>query len=217
MAKPKPAKMLAILGRSRRTGRWRIASRSSVLAFLGSCQLDMRHSDVDDESLKMKVTVVLGSATFVLPDGAEVRPSGVSLLSVSSVDVPDQDERSELPVLEIEWTVVFGRLRIRTAGAEASDETDRGLIDLPLGAAAAALPAPATGAAAAAAVGFEDPAEPATPATGAAAVGFEDLDIAGNGIGGTAESSESAERSESAESTESAPAPAAVAVGFEDL
>jgi hypothetical protein len=74
----------------------------------------MRDSFVDAEQLKMNVTVFLGSATFVVPSGAEVRPSGMSLLSGSVVDVPEHDDPSELPTLQIEWTSIFGSVKIIT-------------------------------------------------------------------------------------------------------
>ncbi len=112
MAKSKPTKMLAILGRCHRTGRWRLASRSTILALLGVCHLDMRDSFVDDEQLKMSVTVFLGAATFIVPSGAEVRPSGMSFLSGSTVDVPEHEDTSELPTLDIEWTSIFGSVKI---------------------------------------------------------------------------------------------------------
>lgn len=82
------------------------------MAILGVCHLDMRHSFVDDEQLKMKVTVLLGAATFIVPSGAEVRPSGMSFLSGSTVDVPEHEDTSELPTLEIEWTTIFGSVKI---------------------------------------------------------------------------------------------------------
>ena len=112
MAKSKPTKMFAILGRCHRSGRWRLASRSTVVALLGICHLDMRHSFVEAEQLKMKATVLLGSATFIVPNGAEVRPSGMSFLSGSTVDVPEHDDTTDLPTLDIEWTVIFGSVKI---------------------------------------------------------------------------------------------------------
>lgn len=114
MAKSKPTKMLAVLGRCHRTGRWRLARRSSVLALLGLCHLDLRHSFVETEQVRVKVTVLLGSATFIVPNGAEVRPSGMSLLGGSILDVPEHEDTSELPTLEIDWVSILGRIRIVT-------------------------------------------------------------------------------------------------------
>jgi len=62
----------------------------------------------------MKVTVIFGSATFVMPQGAEVHPSGVSLLSGSVVEVPENQESTDLPMLEVEWFSVFGKVKIIT-------------------------------------------------------------------------------------------------------
>ena len=128
MAKHPPAKMSAVLGRCRRTGRWRLGARSTVLALLGSVRLDMRSSFVEGEAseLKMKVTVFLGSAVFILPEGAEVRPSGMSLLSAEWVDVPEHEVPSGLPTLDIEWTCVLGRVHVITGSVlERPDEKDQ--------------------------------------------------------------------------------------------
>ena len=124
MAKPKPTKMLAVLGHCHRTGRWRLASRSAVVAVLGTCHLDMRDSFVEAEQLRMKVTVVLGSATFIVPNGAEVKPSGMSLLGGSMVDVPEHEDTADLPTLQIEWISIFGRVRIVTEETMAVDPAD---------------------------------------------------------------------------------------------
>ena len=117
MAKHPPAKMSAVLGRCRRTGRWRLGARSNVLAVFGSVRLDMRHSFVEGDEpdeLKMKVMVLFGSAVLILPEGAEVRPSGMSFLSAEWVDVPDHPVPSGLPTLEVEWTCVLGRVHVVT-------------------------------------------------------------------------------------------------------
>ncbi|MGH1492873.1 MAG: hypothetical protein ACRBK7_26345 [Acidimicrobiales bacterium] len=112
MAKSKPTKMLAVLGRCRRGGRWQPANRSSVLAVVGDCYLDMRKALVDEEQpVKFEVTVVLGSVTFVVPPGVEIRPSGMSILASSKVAVPTAED-SSFPVIEVEWNCILGRIRI---------------------------------------------------------------------------------------------------------
>ncbi|MEM7275305.1 MAG: hypothetical protein AAF547_19670, partial [Actinomycetota bacterium] len=166
----------------------------------------MTHSFVDDkEKLKMSVTVFLGSATFILPDGAEVRPSGMALLAASMVDVPDHDDTSDLPTLDIEWSCIFGRLRIlsedaaaRLAAEEEQKRLERGprhriffwrrgpvpdtTAAPPVVAASAAVPTPAPAAVAPAAepapsaAPTPDPAPPADdPEPAVSGIGFEDL------------------------------------------
>ncbi|MEM7036579.1 MAG: hypothetical protein AAF570_06315 [Bacteroidota bacterium] len=154
--KAKPAKTLAILGRNRRTGRWRLAKSSSVLAVFGSCLLDMRHSFAeDDDELKMTVLTVCGSARILLPEGAEVRPSGTAVLASSIVDVPEHDDPADLPTLEIEWLSILGRLRIVTDRAEELEDAEAPT-------AAEAEPAPTT--TVAAATPAPEPAPVAEPA-----------------------------------------------------
>ncbi len=104
--------MLAILGRCRRSGRLNLVPRSSVLVLFGTCFLDMQHASVDGDTFKMKATVAFGDATLILPEGAVVKPSGTGLLAEASVDIPEQDNDATLPTLEIEWTALFGRIRI---------------------------------------------------------------------------------------------------------
>ncbi|MEM9651597.1 MAG: hypothetical protein AAGA65_05845 [Actinomycetota bacterium] len=247
MAKPKPTKMLAVLGRSRRTGRWRVASRSSVLSLLGACHLDMTQSFVDDkEKLKMTVQVFLGSATFILPDGAEVRPSGTAVLAASMVDVPDHDDTSDLPTLDIEWTCIFGRIRILSEDAAAQLEAEQQqkrlekaikkgkaspeIIEVSEAAPATKAEAPAVEAPAAAAA---EPS-PATPSAAepepepepvVAGVGFDDLPAAEPepepvvaGVGFDDLPAAEPEPVAAAESeSESEPEPVVTGVGFDDL
>ena len=80
----------------------------------------------------MKVTVIFGSATFVMPQGAEVHPSGVSLLSGSVVEVPENQESTDLPMLEVEWFSVFGKVKIITDSGD-EDIGDEGIGDENIG------------------------------------------------------------------------------------
>lgn len=111
------AKMTALLGSCRRTGRWKIAARSTAFVFLGNCSIDYREAyvDVEDESIRLSVLCVLGRATFIVPEGSDVQPSVVSLLGSTVFDVPEVDAESPLPTLIIDSTTLLGRCRIVTA------------------------------------------------------------------------------------------------------
>ena len=185
MAKTKLAKIHAILGRSHRTGRWRLSPKTSVIALLGSCRLDLREAQLDGEVSKMTATVILGGVTIVIPPGVEVRPSGLSLLGGASVDVPPFEDDEATTLIEIEWTSMFGRLRIGAEEEETEERVEEGQAptgDHPADRGAAGTAADRTAAVGAddvqpePAIGFDDLDQPTGDPEPEPAIGFDDLD-----------------------------------------
>jgi hypothetical protein len=178
MAKIRPTKMFAVLGRCRRAGKWRLGGRVTILTLFGSCDLDMRNVVVDEGRLRINVTVLFGIARFLIPEGAEVRPSGSCVFASSVVNVPPNGERPDLPTIEIEWNCIFGRMRILSPSAvtESLDVATAQPAAQPVAQPAQTETAQpmAAAVAAPAGVGFEDVGEPAAVAA-PAGVGFEDV------------------------------------------
>lgn len=112
------AKVIAVLGRTLRAGRWKLSDDSLVIAVFGRCVLDLSRAyvDEDDDELSMTIFVLFGSVSIVLPPGCDVEPSGIALLASSEVEIPsDKDEditAGVLAPLEISWIAMFGRVRI---------------------------------------------------------------------------------------------------------
>lgn len=110
-----PAKLMAVLGVCRRKGRWEVSQRTTALVLFGHCHIDFREAfaDPEIESMKLNVTCLFGNATFLMPEGVDIRPSVVSVLASTGFDVPDDDAESPLPTISMETTTLFGRCRIR--------------------------------------------------------------------------------------------------------
>ena len=118
------AKVIAVLGRTLRAGRWKLADESLVIAVFGQCVLDLSRAYVDeeDDELSMTVFVLFGSVSIVLPPGCDVEPSGIALLASSEVEIPSdkaEDVTQEvLAPLDISWFAMFGRVRISELALE---------------------------------------------------------------------------------------------------
>jgi len=110
-----PAKLMAVLGVCRRKGRWEVSQRTSALVLFGHCHIDFREAfaDPEIESMKLNVTCLFGNATFLMPEGVDIRPSVVSVLASTGFDVPNDDVEAALPTIAMETTTLFGRCRIR--------------------------------------------------------------------------------------------------------
>lgn len=126
------AKVIAVLGRTLRAGRWKLADDSLVIAIFGRCVLDLSRAYVDEEDdhLSMTVFCLFGSVSVVLPPGCDVEPSGIALLASSEVEIPSDKivdiTQDVLAPLDISWIAMFGRVRIN----ELSPEVEPGAITL---------------------------------------------------------------------------------------
>ncbi|MGI9608355.1 MAG: hypothetical protein ACR2P0_19655 [Acidimicrobiales bacterium] len=108
------AKLMAVLGVCRRRGRWEISSRTNALVLFGHCFVDFRqaYTDPEVEKIKMSVTCVFGNTTFLMPHGADVKPSAMSLFASTGFEVPESATECQLPTIEMETTTLFGRTRV---------------------------------------------------------------------------------------------------------
>lgn len=132
------AKFTAIFGTSRRVGRWKVAKKSEALILFGRCHVDFRdaYADPEVETISLKMFCLFGSATVILPEGASVQPSVVSVLSSSRFDVDAAAPEAELPPLVFASTTVFGRCHASTVREddEVADEqadSELGTADVP--------------------------------------------------------------------------------------
>ena len=121
-----PAKLTAVLGACKRRGRWQVSNQTTAFVLFGHCYIDYREAYADDEveKMKLKVTCILGNATFIVPEGADVQPSVVSLLASTGFDVPQVDGEPPLPTLVIESTTLLGRCRVLTSPPGEEKEVD---------------------------------------------------------------------------------------------
>ncbi len=119
------AKIFSAIGRCGRSGRWLVPERTSMLTLFGSAVVDLRDARATAEAIEFTCTSVFATVTFIVPEGAEIRPSGIAVFGSARSTVPLTDEACHLPSMAIDAVTIFGRLRIRTT-EEAPEETRRG-------------------------------------------------------------------------------------------
>lgn len=112
------SKVIAVLGRTVRAGRWKLAEDSLVIAVFGRCALDLSRSFVDeeDDDLTMTIFSLFGSVSVLLPPGCDVEPSGVAIMSWSDVEIPSEQPAditaAALAPLDISFFALFSKVRV---------------------------------------------------------------------------------------------------------
>ncbi|MBA2630151.1 MAG: DUF1707 and DUF2154 domain-containing protein [Thermoleophilaceae bacterium] len=61
-------------------GRWRIASRCTVVNLMGGADLDLTDAVVEDSETEIRVLSVMGGSNIVVPDGVHVELSGFAFM-----------------------------------------------------------------------------------------------------------------------------------------
>jgi hypothetical protein len=84
-ASPAPARagrrwIVAIMGGGTHRGRWRIASRCTVINVMGGSDLDLTEAIVEGSEIEIRVFSLMGGSNVVVPDGVHVELAGFALM-----------------------------------------------------------------------------------------------------------------------------------------
>lgn len=116
------AKIFSVIGGCRRSGRWLVPASTNMLTLFGRAFIDLREARTSADELEFSCLSVFANVTFIVPEGAEVRPSGTAILGSSRSTVPVTDASCQLPPISVDATTVFGRMRIRTTDTDPEDD-----------------------------------------------------------------------------------------------
>lgn len=113
-------RITTVLSGESRAGRWAVPHELEVLAWFGSCTLDLTQAVVRHREVRIDARLWCSSLTVVVPEGIDVRlrPGG-TVLGDRRVRTAGRVTRGA-PVLHIEGTVVLSSLTVRAPGRVAT-------------------------------------------------------------------------------------------------
>jgi hypothetical protein len=110
---------LAVLASAQRSGFWRLAEDSRVVAVLGSCKIDLRSARISAAVTTLEVSAVLGSIDVIVPAGVEVDLEVHALLGSRDLRMGAGPPAAGAPVIRITGVVLLGSLNVRDAAQQA--------------------------------------------------------------------------------------------------
>src|SRR5712692_2566497 len=109
---------LAVLGSAQRSGFWRLAEDSRVIAVLGSCKIDLRSARVSAAVTTLEVASVLGSIDVIVPAGVEVELEVHAVLGSRDLRMGPAPPAGA-PLIRITGMALLGSLNVRDAAQQA--------------------------------------------------------------------------------------------------
>jgi hypothetical protein len=93
--------MVAIMGGSRRHGRFRTVGTVNSVAIMGGDEIDLREAEIEGGHLVLNMFALMGGTTLYVPDTIEVEVSGFSLLGGNTEIGSQQASRPGAPVIQV--------------------------------------------------------------------------------------------------------------------
>jgi hypothetical protein len=106
--KPPVRWFVAIMGGSKRRGRFRAGSHLNSLAIMGGDEIDLREAELDGGGLTLNLYAVMGGSTIYLPDSVDVEISGFAIMGGNEERGPNPRPRPGAPVVHIKTFSLMG-------------------------------------------------------------------------------------------------------------
>jgi hypothetical protein len=114
LAAPAPARkpvrwMIAIMGGSRRRGRFRAVGRINAVSIMGGDEIDLREAEIEGGELTLNLVAIMGGATIYIPESVELDVGGFSLMGGNTEIGSERGPRPGAPVIRLRtWNLMGG-------------------------------------------------------------------------------------------------------------
>lgn len=107
-------RLVSILGGLDRRGRFRLASDTVAVTFLGGIDLDLREAEIEAAESQLTLYTILGGADIKVPEGVDVEVGGFSFLGGKDVRAGKGPLAPGAPRLVVRAYTVLGGVSIVT-------------------------------------------------------------------------------------------------------
>jgi hypothetical protein len=121
--------VVSVMGRTRRTGRWRLARRCQVVNVMGRTVLDLAEAELAADRVAVNVFSVMGKTRITVPESLTVEVSRVGLMAHHDIDLGAASTAPSGPVLRVRLISIMGRDTLVRAGARSGRTGRRRRLD----------------------------------------------------------------------------------------
>lgn len=107
-------RVVGVLSGTSRTGRWRPRRRTTAVAVVGSCLVDLCDAVFDEPEIEVKAVAVLGGVEVLVPEGVHAQVVGWAVLGGKDHRVRGPVPDAGAPTVRVVCRAVLGGVTVRT-------------------------------------------------------------------------------------------------------
>ncbi|WP_283132778.1 DUF1707 SHOCT-like domain-containing protein [Rhizohabitans arisaemae] len=103
---------VAVMGDTKRRGRWKVDQELGAVAVMGDVLLDLRETELISGEVDIAATAIMGDVTIIVPDGVDVDVSGISIMGDKRVKVAEAPPGRTVPRVRVNAFVLMGDVKV---------------------------------------------------------------------------------------------------------
>lgn len=107
-------KFIAVMSGSEAKGRWRVGARTTAVAVMGGCTIDLRHAEIDGPEVVITAFAFWGGIEVIVPEGIDVELEGFALMGGRNLKVRDVPIVPGSPRIRVRAYAVMGGIEVRS-------------------------------------------------------------------------------------------------------
>jgi class 3 adenylate cyclase len=134
---------IAVLSGHQTKGRWRIGGKTTAVAVMGGCDLDLRRAEIEGPEIEITAVAFWGGVQIIVPEGFDVELRGFSFMGGRSLRTRDVPIVPGSPRIVVKGFAVMGGVDVKSRSRSRSSRSRRefgaSVADAALGMAADAI------------------------------------------------------------------------------
>jgi class 3 adenylate cyclase len=105
---------VAIMSGSDTKGRWRLGRKTTAVAIMGGCDMDLRRAEIEGPEVMITAVAFWGGVKIIVPEGFDVELQGFSIMGGRSIRMRDVPRVPGSPRIVVRGISVMGGIDVRS-------------------------------------------------------------------------------------------------------
>ncbi len=117
-------RLVAVMGSSKQSGRWRLAEQSTAIAVMGDCEIDLRRAEIESTAVTISAYAIMGDVTVIVPEGIAVDLNGIAIMGDKTYKVAGAPPLPGAPLVRVQAFACMGSVKVESR-SEAAGRSPR--------------------------------------------------------------------------------------------
>jgi class 3 adenylate cyclase len=124
---------VAVMSGHQTRGRWRIGGKTTAVAVMGGCDLDLRRAEIEGPEVEITAVAFWGGVQIIVPEGFDVELRGFSFMGGRSLRVRDVPIVPGSPRIVIRGFAVMGGVEVKSRSSRSGRDAAKAIAQGALG------------------------------------------------------------------------------------